>query len=212
MAIVDIDERQVTFKLVYCGPPLAGKTTNLTKLYEIVHAGNRGRLMTLEGEGERTIFFDLLPLFFQVSGLSVRIKVYTVPGQAAHQMTRRAVLRGADGVVFVADSGAALAAQNQHAYRELTDNLALQGALEHVAVITQFNKRDIEAPVAMKAFASEPVEAAIAEAGEGVLPTFLRLVEATWAVSEQENGLREHFGVSQREFAEALARHLGPAS
>ncbi len=213
MALVDIEERQVTFKIVYCGPPLAGKTTNLNKLYEIVHAENRGRLMTLEGTGDRTIFFDLLPLFFQVSGLSVRIKVYTVPGQPAHQMTRRAVLRGADGVVFVADSGRELAAQNKHSYRELTNNLAqLSDGIEHVALITQFNKRDVESPIEMTAFASEPVEAAIAEVGEGVLQTFLRLVQATWGLAEAEAKLSEHFGVTEAEFAEALAKHLGPAA
>ena len=211
MAIVDTEERQLTLKIVYCGPPLAGKTTNLTKLYEIVHTGNRGRLMTLDGQGDRTLFFDLLPLFFQVSGLSVRIKVYTVPGQAAHQMTRRAVLRGADGVVFVADSSPAMAAQNRHAYGELTANLELVVG-EHVALITQYNKRDTESPLEMKPFAAEPVEAATAEIGSGVLETFLKLVQATWAQAEADGHLEDLFGVTEAEFAQALARHLGPAS
>ncbi|MCP4446013.1 MAG: hypothetical protein GY811_11800 [Myxococcales bacterium] len=213
MAIVDTDERQLTLKIVYCGPPLAGKTTNLTKLYEIVHEGNRGRLMTLDGAGDRTLFFDLLPLFFQISGVSVRIKVYTVPGQAAHQMTRRAVLRGADGVVFVADSGPGQAPHNRQSYRELKDNLDLLGARSGaVALITQYNKRDVDSPIEMKPFADEPVEAAEAESGTGVLRTFLRLVQASWASLESESHLEQHFRVSEAQFAEALARHLGPAS
>ena len=213
MAIVDILERQLTLKIVYCGPPLAGKTTNLTKLYEVVHEGNRGRLMTLAGSGDRTLFFDLLPLFFQVSGLAVRIKVYTVPGQAVHQMTRRAVLRGVDGVVFVADSAAGQAANNRVAYQELKENLELLGAEEgDVAMITQFNKRDVAGPAAVQPFADEPVEEATAEAGAGVLRTFLRLVQATWAVAESQANLQEHFGVSEEDFAVALARHLGAGS
>ncbi len=210
MAIIDAQERQLTMKIVYCGPPLAGKTTNLTKLYELVRAGSRGRLMTLEGQGDRTLFFDLLPLFFQVSGLAVRIKVYPVPGQPAHQMTRRAVLRGVDGVAFVADSRPEQAAPNRYAFRELTENLEL-GDPDSVALVTQYNKRDCENALEMKPFANEPVESATAEDGGGVVSTFLRLVRATWASVEKEEGLSKLFGVSEAEFSDALAHHLEAA-
>lgn len=212
MAIIDEEERQLTLKIVYCGPPLAGKTTNLTRLFELVRADNRGRLMTLEGQGDRTLFFDLLPLFFQVSDLAVRIKVYTVPGRPAHQMTRRAVLRGADGVAFIADSRAGQAPQNRYAFRELTENLA-QGAERPnpIAMVTQYNKRDQSEPLAMEPFASEPVQGANAESGDGVVSTFLLLAGATWAATEAHARLEERFGVSEAQFTDALARHLEPA-
>ncbi len=207
MAIIDVDERQVTLKIVYWGPPLAGKTTNLKKLYDMVHAGNRGRLMTLSGAGERTIFFDLLPLFFRVSGLSVRIKVYTVPGQVTHQMTRRVVLRGVDGVVFVADSDSQHRDGNLRAHRELIETLGAEQA--GAAMITQFNKRDVLAPLPAHSFAEEPVLEAVAERGEGVMETFVAAAGASWASVETETKLRELFGVSQDQFRLALAEHLG---
>ena len=101
MAQVDFTERQLTLKLVYYGPPLSGKTTNLRALHQKVDKLNRGRLMTLDTRDDRTLFFDLLPIFFRTSGFSFRIKVYTVPGQPIHEATRRVVLSQADGVVFV---------------------------------------------------------------------------------------------------------------
>ena len=107
VAQVDFHERQLTLKLVYYGPPLSGKTTNLRALHGRVDALNRGRLMALDTRDDRTLFFDLLPIFFRTSALSFRIKVYTVPGQPMHEATRRVVLQAADGVVFVADSSPA---------------------------------------------------------------------------------------------------------
>src|SRR6187549_4250504 len=106
MAQVDFNERQLTLKLVYYGPPHSGKTSNLRALHGAVDKLNRGRFMTLDTRDDRTLFFDLLPIFFRTSGFSFRIKVYTVPGQPVHETTRRLVLTGADGVVFVADSRA----------------------------------------------------------------------------------------------------------
>jgi mutual gliding-motility protein MglA len=104
VAQVDFAERQLTLKLVYYGPPLSGKTSNLRALHTKVDKLNRGRLMTLDTRDDRTLFFDLLPIFFRTSSFSMRIKVYTVPGQPVHEATRKVVLAGADGVVFVADS------------------------------------------------------------------------------------------------------------
>ena len=104
MAQVDFGERQLTLKLVYYGPPHSGKTSNLRALHSAVDKLNRGRLMTLDTRDDRTLFFDLLPLFFRASGFSFQIKVYTVPGQPVHEATRKVVLANADGVVFVADS------------------------------------------------------------------------------------------------------------
>src|SRR5688572_23653874 len=127
VAQVDFNERQLTLKLVYFGPPLSGKTTNLRALHEKVDALNRGRLMTLETRDDRTLFFDLLPIFFRSNGLSFRIKVYTVPGQPMHEATRRVVLQGADGIVFVAHSDRAHLDANRDSWVGLGRNLAELG-------------------------------------------------------------------------------------
>ena len=142
VAQVDFNERQITLKLVYYGPPLSGKTTNLKALHARVEEWNRGRLMTLDTRDDRTLFFDLLPIFFRVSGLSFRMKVYTVPGQPMHDATRRVVLQGCDGVVFVADSSPAQIDANHVAWLGLARHLGNLG-LERIPVIVQYNKRDL---------------------------------------------------------------------
>ena len=102
---LDFAARELTIKLVYYGPALSGKTTNLQVLHQLVSHSGRGRLMTLDTRDDRTLFFDLLPLTFTASsGLTVRLKLFTVPGQVIHNATRRLVLSGADGVAFIADS------------------------------------------------------------------------------------------------------------
>ena len=142
MAQIDFAERQLTLKIIYYGPPRSGKTTNLSALYERVDALNRGRLVTLDTKDDRTLFFDLLPIFFRSSALSFRVKVYTVPGQPVHEATRRVVLRQADGIVFVADSLRSQVATNAAAYRNLVENVTKVG-LDPAAlpVVIQYNKR-----------------------------------------------------------------------
>src|SRR3954468_7890526 len=105
MADFDEQRNRLTIKLVYYGPALSGKTTNLTRLHDLLAPGMKGEMMMLDTAGDRTLFFDLLPLGFTApSGLLVKIKLFTVPGQVAHDGTRKAVLSRTDGVVFVADS------------------------------------------------------------------------------------------------------------
>src|SRR6185312_15017513 len=123
VAQLDFAERQLTLKLVYFGPPLSGKTSNLRALHANVDKLNRGRLMTLDTRDDRTLFFDLLPIFFRSSSFSFRIKVYTVPGQPVHEATRKIVLAGADGVVFVADSSRAAIDANREAWTSLHASL-----------------------------------------------------------------------------------------
>src|SRR6187549_4175382 len=127
MAQVDFNERQLTLKLVYYGPPHSGKTSNLRALHDKVDKLNRGRLMTLDTRDDRTLFFDLLPIFFRTTALSFRIKVYTVPGQPMHEATRRVVLQGADGVVFVADSTPTQLEANREAWSSMMRNRAELG-------------------------------------------------------------------------------------
>src|SRR2546427_8876885 len=105
MVQIDFGQREVAIKLVYYGPAMSGKTTNLQKIHERIDARSRGRLMTLDTRDDRTLFFDLLPISFRASGdLKLKLKLYTVPGQVMHNTTRKIVLSAADGVAFVADS------------------------------------------------------------------------------------------------------------
>ncbi|HEY4121704.1 MAG TPA: gliding motility protein, partial [Byssovorax sp.] len=118
---LDFTAREVTIKIVYYGPALSGKTTNLVALHGQAGAEARGRLMTLETQDDRTLFFDLLPLTFRAKDgdVSLRIKLYTVPGQPIHAATRRLVLQGADGVVLVADSRIDETQKNAEAFFDL---------------------------------------------------------------------------------------------
>jgi hypothetical protein len=217
VAQVDFGERQVTLKLVYYGPPLSGKTSNLRALHGKVDQFNRGRLMTLDTRDDRTLFFDLLPIFFRASNLSFRIKVYTVPGQPVHEATRRVVLAGVDGVVFVADSSPDQAAANRQAWDALAANLAALGAelsSGKVPVVLQYNKRDLPDRVALAdadrfGDPSRPIEEACAVTGEGVVATFHHLVERVWDRLDRELRLSERFGIDAETFRLAVAGHVG---
>ena len=125
---LDFQARELTVKLVYYGPALSGKTTNLQAIHRLLSPEGRGRLMTLETRDDRTLFFDLLPLSFNTaSGLTVRIKLFTVPGQVIHNSTRKLVLQGADGVAFIADSQIQEIRANQASFKDLRRNLRENG-------------------------------------------------------------------------------------
>ena len=126
---LDFSAREVTIKLVYYGPALSGKTSNLVALHGLAGAEARGRLMTLETQDDRTLFFDLLPLTFRAKDgdVSLRIKLFTVPGQPVHAATRRLVLQGADGVALIADSQISETQHNAEAFFDLKENLSQQG-------------------------------------------------------------------------------------
>ena len=217
MAQIDFRERQLTLKLVYYGPPLSGKTTNLAFLHSRVEAGNRGRLMSLDTRDDRTLFFDLLPIFFQTSKLSFRVKVYTVPGQPLHEATRRVVLGGVDGVAFIADSQRTQIRANNASYSDLQRNLETVSLdSDEVPVVVQYNKRDLDDVVSEQEISAlradgrgEPTVMACALNGNGVFETFFRLVDATWTRLEAAVGLERGFGLSRDEFTQALRAHLG---
>jgi signal recognition particle receptor subunit beta len=136
---------QVTAKIVYYGPGLCGKTTNLQFIHHKTAQGTRGEMVSLETEGDRTLFFDLLPIDVGViGGMKVRLQLYTVPGQVFYNATRKLVLKGVDGVVFVADSQAPMLEANVESLRNLDENLAELGVdLGQVPVVFQYNKRDL---------------------------------------------------------------------
>ena len=213
MALVDFAERQLTLKLVYYGPPLSGKTSNLRALHGAVDKLNRGRLMTLDTRDDRTLFFDLLPIFFRSSGFSFRIKVYTVPGQPVHEATRKVVLAGADGVVFVADSRPDQREANRQSWQSLTANLKSL-AIDKIPVIVQYNKRDLPDAVPLEEAdkfgdADRKLETACAKQGEGVVPTFFELVGKSWEYLDQDLRLAEKLGIDSAAFRKALAEHVG---
>jgi len=145
--MADWDEglRRLTIKIVYYGPALSGKTTNLMRLHDLCAAEMVGEMMTLDTHNDRTLFFDLLPLGFHLpSGWLVKFKLYTVPGQVAHDSTRKALLSRADGVVFVADSQRNQGINNAAAFESLADNTARVGLdFATLPLIVQFNKRDL---------------------------------------------------------------------
>lgn len=137
--------RKLNAKIVYYGPGLCGKTTNLQWIHDHFEGGHRGEMISLATEGDRTIFFDLLPLEIgKIRGLDVTLQLYTVPGQVHYNSTRQLVLKGADGVVFVADSQRAMRASNTDSWNNLKENLLLQGIeLSTFPHVLQFNKRDL---------------------------------------------------------------------
>ena len=213
MAQVDFTERQLTLKLVYYGPPLSGKTSNLRALHARVDKLNRGRLMTLDTRDDRTLFFDLLPIFFRASNFSFRIKVYTVPGQPVHEATRKIVLAGVDGVVFVADSAPAAREANRTSWQSLVANLKTH-ELGAVPIVVQYNKRDLPDLVPLEAVdhfdqPDRPLFGACAKQGDGVVQTFFALVERAWQHLDRDLHLSQKLGIDARAFRTALEEHCG---
>jgi signal recognition particle receptor subunit beta len=215
VAQVDFAERQLTLKLVYYGPPLSGKTSNLRALHKKVDKLNRGRLMTLDTRDDRTLFFDLLPIFFRTSSFSFRIKVYTVPGQPVHEATRKVVLAGADGVVFVADSSPDQQPANRASWQNLVANLRAF-SLDQIPIVVQYNKRDLPTAVPLAQVdrfgdPTRPILEARALEGAGVVQTFLELVGRSWEHLDADLQLAQKLKIDAQTFRRGLAEHLGVA-
>lgn len=167
MVQMNLEYKEVSVKVVYYGPALSGKTTILQSLHTMFNPDHRGRLMSLETQNDRTLFFDLLPLQYRTpSGLAVKLKLYTVPGQIIHNSTRKAVLAGADAVAFIADSQKSQALSNSISFKNLKENLKLNGIdFDSIPVTIQFNKRDLEN--------IKPVEEIVQDWGQSRFPTFV---------------------------------------
>jgi signal recognition particle receptor subunit beta len=219
MVFIDMPRRELTLKLVYYGPALSGKTTNLQMLHRRMQGHTDGELVTLNTRDDRTLFFDLLPLRLSIrGGLSLRIKLFTVPGQVIHNTTRKIVLQGADGVAFVADSRIAQTRANNESFADLRANLHDNGiAMSDIGVVIQLNKRDLpgirsdEEVARIRAKGTEPVFTAVALAGEGVAETFLGLATVSWRKLERHYGLQGRFGAHEHDVVGELARALGTA-
>jgi signal recognition particle receptor subunit beta len=214
---IDFEKREIQLKIVYYGPGLSGKTTNLVAIHRIAAPSSRGRLMTLDTKDDRTLFFDLLPMHFATdSGLSIAIKLFTVPGQVIHDATRKLVLQGADAVAFIADSQVSETQTNQESFLNLRKNLEENGLdIKSMPLVIQFNKRDLpgvrtDAEIDLLAKKSrEPVFKAVATVGTGVVETFMGLVELTWRRLDAWHDLTGKFDVRGEVLFESLRRQLG---
>lgn len=145
MAIVNLKKRQIECKIVYYGPGRCGKTTNLEYIYKAFKKQVKGEMVSINTDGDRTLFFDFLPLELgKLKGCDVRVQLYTVPGQVRYESTRKLVLRGADGLVFVADSLEVRREKNMLALKDLHQNLKEYNlSIFKVPLVMQFNKRDL---------------------------------------------------------------------
>jgi signal recognition particle receptor subunit beta len=207
MAEYDPQAKRLTMKIVYYGPALSGKTTNLMRLHDILNPGSCGELMSFETKGDRTLFFDFLPLLIKAAdGLRVKIKLYTVPGQVAHDATRKAVLSRADGVVFVADSQFHQGVSNYENFDNLEKNAVRVGLdFEHLPLVIQFNKRDL-AGIVSEAEVRErwdptglPVVFGSALQGRGVRRTFLSTLKEVYRRLDGIYGLQARHGLSEND-------------
>ena len=145
MAIVNLKKRQIECKIVYYGPGRCGKTTNLEYIHKAFKKQVKGEMVSINTDGDRTLFFDFLPLELgKLKGCDVRVQLYTVPGQVRYESTRKLVLRGADGIVFVADSLEVRREKNMLALKDLHQNLkGYNLSIFKVPLVLQFNKRDL---------------------------------------------------------------------
>jgi len=147
MSVVNYSTREITCKIVYYGPGRSGKTTNLLQIYSQLPEDRKGKMVSLATETDRTLFFDFLPLDLgSISGFNTRFQLYTVPGQVYYAATRKLVLQGVDGVVFVADSQSRQLAENVESLQDLHANLAEDGFDPRtMPLVMQYNKRDLPA-------------------------------------------------------------------
>ena len=181
MSLVNYATREITCKIVYYGPGRSGKTTNLHYIYGQVPDERKGKMVSLATQTDRTLFFDFLPLDLgTISGFTTKFQLYTVPGQVYYQTTRKLVLQGADGVVFVADSQAHQLDENVESLQDLHANLAEQGVdARSVPLVLQYNKQDLPRELILSApdladtlnFRAVPEFSADALHGPGVVET-----------------------------------------
>ena len=187
MSLVNYSTREITCKIVYYGPARSGKTSNLQYVHTYVPEERKGPMVSLATEMDRTLFFDFLPLDLGVvSGFRTRVQLYTVPGQVYYNATRRLVLRGADGVVFVADSQREQMDQNVESFRNLHENLLEEDVeVASFPMVLQYNKRDLPGVMPVAAiddvlnYRNVPAFPAAALSGEGVFDTMKAVSQLT---------------------------------
>lgn len=187
MSIVNLQTKEVSIKIVYYGTGLGGKTTNLKYIYSQVSPVTRGDLISLATETERTLFFDFMPLDLgKVHDFSVRLSLYTVPGQVEYNASRKLILNGADGIIFVADSDIFKEQENAASLANMRDNLAEYGLkLQDIPLVLQYNKRDLSNAMSIERMETVcnqwnvPSFEAIAQEGHGVFSTLKGICRLT---------------------------------
>ncbi|OGP76778.1 MAG: gliding-motility protein MglA [Deltaproteobacteria bacterium RBG_16_64_85] len=185
MSFINYSSREINCKIVYYGPGLCGKTTNLQYIYRRMKPETRGRMISLATETERTLFFDFLPLSLgEIRGFKTRFHLYTVPGQVFYDASRRLILRGVDGAVFCADSQLTRMDSNVESMENLRINLREQGYdTDRIPLVLQYNKRDLS-PIASVAelhsllnYRNVPEFEAVAPTGVGVFETLKAIIK-----------------------------------
>jgi hypothetical protein len=179
MSFINYSSREINCKIVYYGPGLCGKTTNLQYVYAKTNPEAKGKMISLATETERTLFFDFLPLSLgEIRGFKTRFHLYTVPGQVFYDASRKLILKGVDGVVFVADSQVERMEANMESFENLRTNLGEQGYdLNRIPSVVQYNKRDLPNAVAIEELRASlnprtvPEFQAVAPTGVGVFDT-----------------------------------------
>jgi signal recognition particle receptor subunit beta len=179
MSFINYSSREINCKIVYYGPGLCGKTTNLQYIYNKTNPETKGKLISLSTETDRTLFFDFLPLSLgEIRGFKTRFHLYTVPGQVFYDASRKLILKGVDGVIFVADSQIERTEANIESVENLRTNLAEQGYdLEKLPYVMQYNKRDLPNVAALDELrqllnpTGQPEFEAVARTGVGVFDT-----------------------------------------
>lgn len=177
--LINHTSKQVTAKIVYYGTGLGGKTTNLQYIFSVTNPRTRGELVSMETEIERTLFFDLLPINVGLlKGYQTKFQLYTVPGQVFYDSTRRLVLKGADGIVFVADSQELMEQANLESFENLKSNLNFHNqSIDGMPLVFQYNKRDLKNIMSLERLNSglndlhQPYFEAVASSGRGVIET-----------------------------------------
>jgi signal recognition particle receptor subunit beta len=210
--LINHTSKQVTAKIVYYGTGLGGKTTNLQYIYSVTNPRTRGELVCMETEIERTLFFDLLPINVGlVKGYETKFQLYTVPGQVFYDSTRKLVLKGADGIVFVADSQELMEQANRESFDNLNENLRFYNhRIEDIPLVFQFNKRDLKNISTLEKLngnlnaLDRPYFEAVARTGRGVIETLreissltlIRIKAALDHASQTPKNVAVHFDVN----------------
>jgi len=185
MAVINYSKKEISAKIVYYGPSVCGKTTNIQSIYASIKPDQKGKLVSLATEADRTLFFDFLPIeIANIRGFKTRLHFYTVPGQVYYNSTRRAVLTGVDGLVFVADSQRDKMEENIESLANLEENLNYYGkSIKTLPLVMQYNKRDLPDPTPVAEMEQilnpdgYPCFESVATTGEGVLQTLTAITK-----------------------------------
>lgn len=183
MALINNSTKEIIFKIVYYGPAMSGKTTNLRFIYDKLPENLKGKFTSIATQDERTLFFDFLPLDLgNIKGYTIKLSLYTVPGQAIYSLTRKTILRATDGIIFVADSQKLVFEKNIESLKDMVENMKEYGLnIENTPIILQYNKRDLQDIISVEElnkslnFNSFPYFEAIAVQGIGVMES-LKLI------------------------------------